>query len=558
MATSWNSTDPADADTFDYVIVGAGSAGCVLANRLSADPNLRVALIEAGKRDDSLMIRMPAGVSQLISRRNPHNWMFATTPQAHLDGRTLLWPRGKGWGGSSSINGMIYTRGHALDYDRWGQMGLAGWSYADVLPYFKRAESFERASEPDFAPYHGSEGPLWVSEAPLDNPLYRAFIKAGVQAGYPQTPDFNGADQEGVGPYQRTIRDGERWSASFAYLRPIVETRPNLKVFSGYVTTRIIVENGVAKGVEAAARQGGLAEPIFAEREVVLCAGAVQSPQLLMLSGVGDPDHLKSLGVQLRVESPDVGANLQDHLDMSLVWEVTQPITAYSAQKGLRRLAVGLDYLVRKGGAGRDNFLQAGAFLKSDERLAQPDIQLHFVNAIMLEHGRRKVEGDGMTIHACQLNPLSRGTIRLASADPYAEPLIDPNYLAEEQDRLVMRAGVRMTREIASQAAFDAYRGAEIAPGAQVVSDDEIDAAVRRSAETIYHPVGTCRMGTDPGSVVDPELRVRGVAQLRVVDASVMPTLVAGNTNAPTIMIAEKAADMMLSRPLLAREAPVG
>ncbi len=542
-----------DDDVFDYVIVGAGSAGCVLANRLSADPSVRVALIEAGKRDDSLYVRMPAGVAQVMGDNPVRNWMFYTAPQKHMEGRQLFWPRGKGWGGSSSINGMVYIRGHARDYDRWRQMGLEGWSYEDVLPYFRKSETYEGGEDS----WHGGSGPLHVSDSPLDGPLYRAFLQAGVEAGYPRTRDFNGASQEGFGPYQRTIRQGERWSASAGYLRPIVETRQNLTVMSVSMATRVLFENGRAQGVEVVEAPGGLTEPVFAEREVILCAGAVQTPQLLMLSGIGQADHLTQMGIQVVSDSPDVGANLQDHLDMSMVYKVNQPITAYSMQAGAKKIGVGLKYILSRSGPGADNFLQAGGFLKSREGLEQPDIQLHFVNAPVLDHGRESPKCDGMTLHACQLRPESRGSVRLRSSDAFAPPVIDPNYLAAEEDRRVMREAVKICRDIISQRAFDPFREEEIRPGSAFQSDDEIDTAIREQGETIYHPVGTARMGADERSVVDDRLRVRGVEGLRVVDASVMPTLVSGNTNAPTIMIAEKAADLILGNaPLRRAEVP--
>ena len=538
-------------ETFDYVIVGAGSAGCVLANRLSADPAVRVCLIEAGKKDTALMVRMPAGVGSLIKEANDHNWGFHTEPQAHMDGRKLYWPRGKGWGGSSSINGMVYIRGHAGDYDQWGQMGLKGWSYADALPYFKRAESYERGAN-DF---HGGDGPLSVSESPMREPVYKAFIEAGRQAGYPVTEDFNGAQQEGFGPYQRTIHKGERWSASFAYLRPIEGQRPNLKVISTGLVTRVLIEGGRAVGVEMVEAKGQMASTVRASREVILCAGAVQSPQLLQLSGVGDPEHLKKLGIDVKAASPNVGKNLQDHLDVTVIHKMNQPISAYSMQKGMKKLFVGLRYLATQTGPGSDNFLQAGAFLKSRSGLEMPDIQLHLVNAIMMNHGNHQPTEDGYTVHACQLRPDSRGTVALKSADPFDHPAIDPNYLAAEEDRRAMREAVKMVRDICKQTSLQAYNAGEIMPGASVASDTEIDAFIRAKGETIYHPVGTVSMGVNATSPVDGDLKVRGVDGLRVVDASVMPTLIGGNTNAPTIMVAEKAADLIRgARPMSPEE----
>ena len=346
---------------YDYVIIGAGSAGCVLANRLSADPDISVCVIEAGKKDTSLLVRMPAGVGELIGKTGPENWGFWTEPQQHLEQRKLYWPRGKGWGGSSSINGMIYIRGHARDYDQWRQMGLAGWSYSDVLPYFRKSEHFEGGAD-DF---HGENGPLWISQSPLDNPVYRAFLAAGEEAGYKRTQDFNGAQQEGFGPYQRNIRKGERWSASFAYLRPIVGVRDNLTVLSTGLVTKLIVEKGQAKGVEVVSGKGKETQIIHAAREVIVCAGAVQSPQILQLSGIGPADELAKHGIDVVCDAPDIGKNLQDHLDVLVHQEMSQPLSAYAQRKGLRKYAIGLKYMATKSGPGADNFLQAGAFLKT-------------------------------------------------------------------------------------------------------------------------------------------------------------------------------------------------
>ncbi|MFN2258684.1 MAG: choline dehydrogenase [Parasphingopyxis sp.] len=524
---------------FDYVIVGAGSAGCVLANRLSADGRNTVCLIEAGKAKASMLVKMPAGVGQLLKAPNPYNWFFHTEPQKHLDNRKLYWPRGKGLGGSSAINGMIYIRGHASDYDQWRQTGLAGWSYDDVLPYFRKSENYEEGADD----YHGGEGPLKVTNSAMEGPVYRSFVAAGTSAGYPETDDFNGERQEGMGPYQRTISGGERSSVARSYLGPEVQARDNLKIIATGLVSRITVDGRRATGVEiAGGRHSG---SIGARREVILCAGAVQSPQLLMLSGIGDPTELQRHGIGVVHASPEIGKNLQDHLDVIVVHEMTKPYSAFSAQKGLKKLLVAADFAFRRKGAGTDNFLQAGAFLKSREGLERPDIQLHLVNAIMIDHGMTEIRKDGFTVHACQLRPQSRGTITLRSDDPFDPPRIDPNYLDSEEDRRVMREAVRMTRRICAQDALADFRGPEIMPGPGIESDEEIDAYVRKTGETIYHPVGTVRMGADESAPLDGELRLRGMAGLRVVDASVMPTLIGGNTNAPTIMIAEKAADMI-------------
>ncbi|HRE42853.1 MAG TPA: choline dehydrogenase [Terricaulis sp.] len=541
------------SERFDYVIVGAGSAGCVLAARLSEDPGVKVALLEAGGKNTSVLVRMPAGVGNLISTPGAFNWGFETEPQKHLNNRRLYQPRGRGWGGSSAINGMIYIRGHARDYDQWRQMGLEGWGYADVLPYFKKAQHHEDGADT----WNGESGPLWVSRGPPGNPLYKAFIQAGAQAGFPVTRDFNGYQQEGLGPYHLTIKDGERWSAAAAYLSPALK-RPNLKVISGAYATRVLFEGKKAIGVEYAAGRGKPAQKVFAGREVILSGGAFQSPHLLLLSGVGPAEDLRARGIEVVADAPEVGKNLQDHLDVSLIWECTKPITAYSITKGLKKPAVGIQWILSKQGAGRTNHLQAGAFLKSRGELDAPDIQLHFVNGVMIEHAKVQADRDGFTIHSCQLRPESRGQVFLKSADAFDHPGIDPNYLASETDRRVLRDSVRMVRDIIGQDALKLFRGPEMRPGPNINTDSEIDDWIRRAAETIYHPVGTVRMGVDAKAPVDPQLRVRGVEGLRVIDASVMPTLIGGNTNAPTIMIAEKLADQMRGRAALPREeAPI-
>ena len=530
---------------YDFIIVGAGSAGCVLANRLSADPGNRVLLLEAGKKDSSPLIHMPAGLAKLVPT-DTHNWYFWTEPQEHLNGRNLFWPRGKVLGGSSSINGMVYIRGHASDYDHWRQLGCRGWSYEDVLPYFKRSETSERGADE----FHGGDGPLNVTNQVMDHPMTKAFVKAAGETGLPETNDFNGAQQEGAASYDFTIKDGRRQSTAVAFLRPALD-RPNLTVETGALTHRVLLDGKKAIGVEYS--QNGEVKRADAAREIVLAGGAINSPQLLLLSGIGPGAELQGLGIGVEHDLPGVGQNLQDHLDVTLRWACTQPITLYRASKFPASAMTFLNWALRGKGAGANAPTPGGAFARTRPELDVPDVQLHYMNVAAIPHGlpaegREPHDGDGFQIHVCQLRPESRGTVSLGSPDPAAHPKIQPNYLSTDKDHQVLRDGFRLVRTIANQPAFDAFRGEELSPNKGVETDDEIDALIRSEAETLYHPVGTCKMGHDDMAVVDDELKVRGVEGLRVVDASVMPTLIGGNTNAPTIMIAEKASDMMLGK----------
>jgi choline dehydrogenase len=524
---------------YDYVIVGAGSAGCVLAARLSEDPAVRVLLLEAGGKDWHPFIHMPAGLAKLVRNRRI-NWDYYTEPEPALEQRRLWWPRGKVLGGSSSINAMCYVRGHPRDYDEWAALGCRGWSFAEVLPYFRKAERNARGADT----FHGCEGPLSVEDLRYVNPLSQLAIEAAVAAGYPRNDDFNGATQEGFGLYQVTQREGRRASAARAYLG-MARGRRNLEVLTRAFAERIEFASGRAVAVRY--RHRGKTHRAEAAREILIAAGAINSPQLLMLSGIGPPDALRRLGIEVVSESPEVGANLQDHLDACILRRCTQRIT----YDRVNDLALALEYLFTRRGIGTSNIAEAGGFVRSalarDER---PDLQFHFVPAMLDDHGRNRLPGDGFTMHVCVLRPESRGRIELRSADPGVPPLIRPHYLSdpEGRDLRVLVEGVRIARRILAQPSLKPFAGAEIFPGAEANDDASLIAFVRRKAETIYHPVGTCRMGSDAGAVTDPELRVRGVEGLRVVDASIMPRIVGGNTNAPVIMIAERAADLIRNR----------
>ena len=537
---------------YDYVIVGAGSAGCVLANRLTQDPAVSVLLLEAGGRDRNPFIHMPAGLARLVHNRHI-NWAFETEPEPALLGRRLFWPRGRVLGGSSSINAMCYIRGDARDYDEWATLGATGWDWDAVRPWFLKAEHQQRGA----SDHHAVGGPLHVEDLRHRNVLTDVFLRAAAERGQPLNDDFNGASQLGFGTYQATLVDARRCSTAVAYLRA-ADTRRNLAVLTGAAAQRIVFSADTGGSGRAVARAGrdspraagveygrcGRLERVYARREVLLCGGTIGSPQLLMCSGIGPPAELEGAGVKVRLAHAEVGRNLQDHLDYCTLQRCTQPVSYDFG--ALEELLASLRYLVLRSGPGTSNVAEAGGFLRS--RLApdaRADLQFHFVPAQLDDHGRNKLPGHGYTLHACFLRPQSRGFIGLRSGSMQDAPRIHANYLAESADLAHLIEAVKLSRELLASSAFDTYRGEELYPGAAVRSDAEIAAAIRVKAESIYHPVGTCRMGGDATAVVDPELRVRGVEGLRVIDASVMPRLVGGNTNAPTIMIAEKAAGLL-------------
>ncbi|QEY64407.1 choline dehydrogenase [Metapseudomonas lalkuanensis] len=537
---------------YDYIIIGAGSAGCVLANRLTEDAGTSVLVLEFGGSDRSVLIQMPSAFSIPMNTRK-YNWRYETVAEPHLDGRRLHCPRGKVLGGSSSINGLVYIRGHAYDFDEWESLGAKNWGYRNCLPYFKRAENYKFGGDD----YRGGAGPLSTNNGNnMQNPLYGAWVEAGAEAGYIKTDDCNGYMQEGFGAMHMTVKDGVRWSTANAYLRPAME-RPNLTVVTHAMTRRIILDGKRAVGVEY--DQGGQTHVVHCNREVLVSSGPIGSPHLLQRSGIGPAAVLKKAGIEVRHDLPGVGENLQDHSEIYIQYACKEPVTLNGKMSLWGKALIGLRWLLFKDGLGASNHFEAGGFIRSEKGLRWPDIQFHFLPAAMRYDGDKPFKGHGFMVLTGPNKPKSRGHVRALSADPYQHPEIRFNYLESEEDREGFRRCVRLTREIIGQPAMDRFRGEELAPGPQVQTDEEIDAFVRANMESTMHPCGSCRMGEDDMAVVDSELRVRGIQGLRVIDSSVFPTEPNGNLNAPTIMLAERASDLVRGRRTLApEEMPVG
>lgn len=530
----------------DFVIIGSGSAGSAMAYRLSEDGRHSVIVIEFGGPDIGPLIQMPAALSFPMNMET-YDWGFSTEPEPHIGGRSLVTPRGKVVGGSSSINGMVYVRGHARDYDHWSESGARGWSYADVLPYFKRMENSHGGQDG----WRGTDGPLHIQRGRRDNPLFKAFVDAGHQAGFEVTEDYNGQKQEGFGPMEQTIHNGRRWSAANAYLKPALK-RPNVKLVKG-LARKIVLEGKRAVGVEIEA--GRTFSTIRARREVIIAASSINSPKLLMLSGIGPATQLKEHGIDVVVDRPGVGQNLQDHLEVYIQQECTQPITLYSKLNLFSKAMIGAQWLFFKSGDGATNHFESAAFVRSKAGIEYPDIQYHFLPVAIRYDGKAAAESHGFQAHVGPMRSKSRGSVTLRSADPREKPRIQFNYMSHEDDWSDFRHCVRLTREIFGQDAFAPYSGAEIQPGANIQSDDEIDNFLREHVESAFHPCGTCKMGAvdDPMAVVDPECRVIGVDGLRVADSSIFPRITNGNLNGPSIMTGEKASDHILGRTPLAR-----
>lgn len=529
----------------DFVIIGSGSAGSAMAYRLSEDGKHSVIVIEFGGTDMGPLIQMPSALSIPLNM-SLYDWGFASEPEPHLGGRVLATPRGKVIGGSSSINGMVYVRGHAHDFDHWAEQGAAGWAFADVLPYFKRMEDSDGGEDG----WRGKGGPLHVQRGTRKNPLYGAFVEAGRQAGFELTDDYNGAKQEGFGPMEQTILGGRRWSAANAYLKPALK-RKNVNLVKGFAR-RVVIENQRAVGVEIEANKQ--IQLVKARREVIVAASSINSPKILMLSGIGPGAHLRENGIKVIADRPGVGANLQDHLELYIQQESTRPITLNSVLNPFSKALIGAQWLFFKSGLGATNHFEAAAFVRSQAGVDYPDIQYHFIPAAVRYDGKSAAKSHGFQAHVGPMRSKSRGSVSLRSPDPKTKPVIRFNYMSHPDDWSEFRHCIRLTREIFGQKAFDGFRGKEISPGSHVQSDDELDAFIRDHAESAYHPCGTCRMGRadDPTAVVDPECRVIGVEGLRVADSSIFPRVTNGNLNAPSIMTGEKASDHILGRTPLA------